>query len=87
MDSVHFMEWMDHFSHKMKIEARYSQEKRHLLIQDCHKSHISLDVVIKAKEHGIDMITIPNHSSHGLQPFDIAYFRPCMVSFRTYRDL
>ena len=87
MDTIHFMEWMDHFIHKMESEGRLSQEQRHLLILDGHKSHISMDVLLKAKEHHIDMISLPSHTSHHLQPLDIACFRPFKVPFRAYRDL
>ena len=83
MDSYHFMEWMDHFKHTMEA----NQSRRHLLIPDGHKNHISLEVLLKAKEHNIDMITIPSHTSHGLQPLDKTCFRPFKVAFRAYRDL
>ena len=87
MDTIHFMEWMDHFIHKMENEGRFFQEQRHLLILDGHKSHISMDVLLKAKEHHIDMISLPSHTSHHLQPLDIACFKPFKVAFRAYRDL
>ena len=76
---------MDHFIHKMENEGRLSQEQRHLLILDGHKSHISMDVLLKAKEHYIDMISLPSNTSHHLQPLDIACFRPFKVAFRAYR--
>ena len=34
-----------------------------------------------------DMISLPSHTSHELQPLDKAYFRPFKVAFRTYRVL
>ena len=36
MDTIHFMEWMDHFIHKLESQKILSQEKRHLLILDGH---------------------------------------------------
>ena len=87
MDTIHFMEWMDHFIHKLESQDILSQEKRHLLILDGHKSHMSLDILLKAKEHGIDMLSLPSHTSHELQPLDKACFRPFMVAFRAYRDV
>ena len=45
-----------------------------------HKSHINLDVLLMAKEHGIDIISIPSHTSHGLQPLDKVCFRPFKVA-------
>ena len=75
MDTSHFRKWMDHFIRKMEGEGGLSQNRRHLLIMDGHKSHISLKVLLKAKEYNLDMITIPSHTSHELQPFDKVCFR------------
>ena len=66
MDIIHFMKWIDHFIYKMESEERFFQERRYLLILDGHKSHISLDVLMKAKKHEIDMISLPSHTSHDL---------------------
>ena len=66
MDTFHFIEWMDHFIHKMQNEENLSQERRHLIILDGHKSYISLEVLMKARDHGIDMISLPSHTSHEL---------------------
>ena len=57
------MKWMDHFIHKLENKERLSQERRHLLILDEYKSHIRLDILIKAKSHSIDMISIPSQTS------------------------
>ena len=78
---------MDHFIHKFEKEESLSQERRHLVILDGHKSHINLKVLMIAKDHGIDMISLPSHTSHSLQSLDIACFRPFKVAFRTYSDL
>ena len=37
-----------------------------MIILDGHKSHISLEVLMKVKDHGIDMISLPSHTSHEL---------------------
>ena len=71
----------------MEKEDRLSKEKIHLLFLDGHEFHIILDVLVKAKEHGIDMISLPFHTSHKLQFFDKVYFRPFKIAFRAYRDL
>ena len=81
------MEWMDHFIHEVESQEKLSKERRLLLILDGHKSHINLEVLIKAKDHGIDMIPLPSHTSHELQPLDKAYFRPFKIAFRAYRDV
>ena len=87
MDSTHFMEWMDHFIHKLEKEEGLSQSRRHLLVLDGHKSDMNLDVLIKTKDHGIDMLSLPLHTSHEFQPLDKACFRPFKVAFKAYKDL
>ena len=86
MDSFHFMEWMDHFINRIK-EGGVPPIERHLLILDGHKSHLSLEVLQKAKANGIDMISLPSHTSHELQPLDKACFKPFKVAFRAYKDV
>ena len=86
IDTIHFIEWMHHFIYKLEREESLSQEKRHLLILDGHKSHISLEVLMTANDHGIDMISLPSHTFHSLQPLDVGCFRPFKVAFRAYRD-
>ncbi|GFT43223.1 DDE-1 domain-containing protein [Trichonephila clavipes] len=41
-----------------------------------HKSHVSIEAIILAKEHGIVMLTFPPHTSHKLQPLDRGVFSP-----------
>ena len=81
------MEEMDNFIYKMESKKRLSHEKKHLFILNGHKSHINLEVFLKAKNHGIDMISPPNHTSHKLYFFDKAYFRPFKMAFGAYRDV
>ena len=63
---IHFSKWMDHFLHVLREKGMLTSTHRHLLILDGHKSHLTLDVVRNAKRNGIDMLTIPSHTSHGL---------------------
>jgi hypothetical protein len=39
---------------------------RHLLILDGHGSHVTLETIEQAQEFGLDMITLPFHTSHAL---------------------
>ena len=57
------------------------------MVLDGHKSHITLDVLQKAKTCGLDMISLPSHTSHALQPLDVACFGPFKKAFKAYRDL
>ena len=57
------------------------------MVLDGHKSHITLDILQKAKNCGLDMISLPSHTTFPLQPLDVACFAPFKKAFRAYRDL
>ncbi|MCO5601306.1 hypothetical protein L7F22_055425 [Adiantum nelumboides] len=73
MTSELFQAWLEHFDNA--ITQRIGKSSRHLLILDGHGSHVSLEVVAKANEAGIDIITLPAHTSHKLQPLDVFVFK------------
>lgn len=72
MDRNNFLVYLKHFIK----ETRSSTENKVLLILDNHDSHCSVDVVNYAKENGVEMLTIPPHCSHRIQPLDITCFGP-----------
>ncbi len=37
---------------------------QHLLILDGHGSHVTLETIEQAQDFGLDMITLPSHTSH-----------------------
>ena len=43
-------------------------------VMDNHNSHITLEGVELAKNHGLDLLTLPPHCSHKLQPLDVVVF-------------
>ena len=47
-----------------------------VLLFDGHNSHLTYKTVKLAQENGILLICIPPHTSHRLQPLDVAFFRP-----------
>ena len=47
---------------------------QNLINLDNHESHISLDVIDKAKSTEIVMLTIPPHTSHQLHPLNKSVF-------------
>ena len=61
--------------------------RRHLVVLDGHKSHVNLDVIMKAKQHGVDLLTLPSYISHDMQPLDVACFRPFKQTFRTHSNI
>ena len=77
---------MDHFIKQLEAIGDLSPSNRHLVILDGHKSHGSLEVIQKAKHHGVDMISLPSHISHALQPLDVACFKPFKTALKAYRN-
>ncbi|KYG40271.1 hypothetical protein M433DRAFT_160676, partial [Acidomyces richmondensis BFW] len=50
--------------------------QRRLLIMDGHSSHITANVIAHCMEHTIDLLILPPHTSHALQPLDVSVFSP-----------
>ena len=63
-----------------------SAGNRHLLVLDGHNSHITLEVVTLAMNSGLDIISLPSHTSHVLQPLDVSCFKLFKTAFRQIRD-
>lgn len=53
---------------------------------DNYNSHCTLEVVRTAKDVRLDLITLPSHTSHALQPLDVAVSKPFKQFFCEYRD-
>ena len=78
---------MDLVLHNMLEKGpRVDLSNRHLLILNGHNSHVTLEVVKIAMESRVDIISLPSHTSHALQPLDVACFRPFKCVFRKQRD-
>ena len=59
-----FTKWFDHFIHFVKPSAYDTV----LLIVDGHYSNTkTLDVVDKAREHSVAIVSLPLHSKHKMQ--------------------
>lgn len=86
MASYLFSAWISHFIASVRRVGAISPENRHLLILDGHNSHVTLDVVREASVAGLDLLTLPAHTSHALQPLDVSVFKPFKQHFREYRD-
>lgn len=67
--------------------ARIPQLRPVLLIMDGHSSHITLKTIESAKTQNIDILLMPAHMSHLLQPLDLAIFSPLKGAYKkAYRD-
>ena len=53
---------------------------------DGHKSHMTLEVVHKEMQVGLDLVILPSHTSHRLQPLNVNVFGPFKKAFKRYRD-
>ena len=62
----------DYFVHFIKLSA----DDPVLLIVDGHYSHTkNLDVVDKAREHSVAIISLPPHSKHKTQPLGFGFMK------------
>ena len=72
MTAENFLVWLKHFvSH-----VRPTKEDKVLLLLDNHQSHVCIEVIDYAKEHGVVLLSFPPHCSHKLQPLDRAVYGP-----------
>ena len=53
-----------------------------MLFLDGHGSNLTYKVVESARANGIFMKCLPPHTSHALQPWDVALFRPLKVCWK-----
>ena len=86
MTTYLFSAWLSHFIESVQSMGGISTEHMHLLILDGHNSHCTLDVVLEARAAGLDILTLPAHTSHALQPLDVSVFKSFKQNFGIYRD-
>ena len=63
-----------------------SKDQPGVLIMDNHNSHITIEAVELAKEHGLSLLTLPPHCSHKLQPLDVGVFGAFKKFYTTFCD-
>ncbi len=68
------------------ISTKICQYNRHFLILDKHGSHVTIKAIKQTYEAGLDMITLPSHTSHALHPLDVKCFKPFKFDFKKERD-
>jgi hypothetical protein len=64
---------VDVIEHAQKY-VQSSKENPVLIIWDNFSSHLDYLVVKKAKEYDMELLTLPTHTSHELQPLDVSMF-------------
>ena len=76
MDSELYYQWFT------KCFLPHAVKERPLvLLQDGHSSHLSLRLVEKAIENEVVLVCLPPHTTHVLQPLDVAVYRSLKASF------
>ena len=81
-----FESWISHFIECLKQGPGIDLQNRHILILDGHNSHVTLEVVRILMESGLDIVSLPSHTSHALQPLDVSCFKLFKTMFRKIRD-
>lgn len=72
MSEKEFSKFIDHFLKHVKT----SEQEPVLLLLDNHHSHVNVEVVTKAKNNHIILLSFPPHCSHNLQPLDVGVYGP-----------
>jgi hypothetical protein len=85
MSTFLFKEFISFFN--KSVPSGVSLNNQHLLILDGYGSHVTIEAIEKAKDFGLDNITLPSHTSHSLQPLDVSYFKPFKTAFRKFKDV
>nr|XP_023014921.1 uncharacterized protein LOC111504565 isoform X1 [Leptinotarsa decemlineata]XP_023014922.1 uncharacterized protein LOC111504565 isoform X2 [Leptinotarsa decemlineata] len=57
------------------------------IVLDNHYSHVSLEAFKFCRENNIVILSIPPHTSHRMQPLDVAFYGPLKAAFRKGCDL
>jgi hypothetical protein len=66
MTAYLFSAWISHFIESVRALGGISPSRRHLLVLDGHISHVTFEVVREARAAGLDLLTLPSHTSHAL---------------------
>lgn len=78
-----FNEWLQFFIKNI----RPSKDQPVLLILDNHSSHLNLNAIDLARENGVIMLSVPPHTTHKLQPLDVAIFKSFKSAFENSIDV
>lgn len=83
--------WMntDNFVKVIEHVAKHTQASptnEIILVMDNHESHVALNCVVHAKECGINIVTLPPHTSNKTQPLDLSVFGPFKSYFNSTAD-
>ena len=64
------------------VKGLYAVPERPLILfVDGHKSHVTLEVIDLAREKNVILFCLPPHTTHALQPLDVAVFKSLKAYF------
>lgn len=84
MDGELGREWIEDFDKKTKDKAN---GRRRVLLVDGHNSHYTVNFLLYAKEHNIDVLCYPSHCTHIYQGLDVVIFSPLKKYWQQERDV
>ena len=70
MEKEQFVEW---FKEVFLVYTRHLLRKKFLFL-DGHGSHVSIELIDLAVQTEVDLLCVPAHTSHALQPLDVGVF-------------
>ncbi|XP_071581471.1 uncharacterized protein [Temnothorax nylanderi] len=82
MTADEFLKYMKHFVK----HAGANKDSPTFLLLDNHMSHLSIDVLELAVDHGITMLSFPPHCTHRMQPLDVSVFGPFKTMYTIKYD-
>lgn len=75
--------WIEQFDKETQAKAN---GRRRLLLVDGHVSHYTRGFLQYAREHNIEVIAYPSHSTHVYQGLDVVIFSPLKKNWTRARD-
>jgi DDE superfamily endonuclease/Tc5 transposase DNA-binding domain/helix-turn-helix, Psq domain len=82
--NVHGLQWLQ-WVFEPETREKASGKPR-LLIADGHDSHITGNFIAHCMQHNIDLLILPPHCSHILQPLDVGVFGPLKTALSVETD-
>ncbi|XP_041367107.1 uncharacterized protein LOC121381816 [Gigantopelta aegis] len=82
-DDERFLKCLKHFT----SVAKPKKEEKHVIILDGHHSHKTLAAVEYGRSNGIELITLPPHCTHKMQPLDKTFFKALKNAYNAAADI
>ena len=77
IDQEIFLKFLEHFeTYRCKVPG-----KKCILFMDGHSSHLTVEAINFCVDHDIEILCLPPHSSHRLQPLDTHFNKPMKASW------